>query len=77
LISIGLLGIIGNERILSFTNNRRSCLHVELLGDPEEFISLLKLRWSWFNPNKTLKVFAVSPDSMIQYNTSSAGEYNI
>ena len=70
-----VLGVIGNERILSFINNRRSCLHVELLGDPEEFISLLKLRWCWFNPNKTLKVFAVPSDSIIQYNTSS--EYNI
>ena len=53
------LGVIGNERILSFINNRRSCLHVELLADPEEFISLLKLRWPIFNPKKTLKVFAV------------------
>lgn len=72
-----ILGVIGNERILSFTNNRKSCLHLELLGDPEEFISLLKLRWSWFNPNKTLKVFAVPSDSLIEYNSSSAGEYNI
>ena len=48
-----------NEMMLCFSNKNKSCIHVVLQEDMQEFFDLLKLRWAFFNPNKTLKVFGV------------------
>ena len=53
------------EMMLCFSNNNKSCVHVILQEDLQEFFDLLKLRWAFFNPDKTLKVFGVPEGSLI------------
>ena len=54
-----------NEILLQFNNKKRSCMHMILNEDLQEFYDLLKLRWATFNPNKTLKVFGVPEMSLM------------
>ena len=56
-----------NEILLQFNNKKRSCMHMILNEDLQEFYDLLKLRWATFNPNKTLKVYGVPEISLMQY----------
>jgi len=53
------------EMMLCFSNKNKSCVHVILQEDLQEFFDLLKLRWAFFNPDKTLKVFGVPEGSLI------------
>ena len=66
-----------NEIMLCFNNKQKSCMHMVLQEDLEEFFDLLKLRWINFNPNKTLKVFGVPENTLLQYHTSGSKSYNI
>lgn len=50
-------------------------MHIVLEEEREEFFDLLKLRWALFNPDKTLKVFAVPETSLLPYGPDS--KYNI
>ena len=42
-------------------------MHLILDEDMDIFFALLKLRWVNFNPDKTLKVFGVRDQSLLQY----------
>ena len=56
-----------NEMMLCFNNKGKSNMHIILEEEPGEFFDLLKLRWALFNPDKTLKVFAVPESSLLGY----------
>jgi hypothetical protein len=55
------------EIMLCFDTKKKSCMHMVLLQDWQEFFDYLKLRWAKFNPSKTLKVFGVPEKSLMQY----------
>lgn len=61
--------------MLCFNNKGRSNMHVILEEEMMEFFDLLKLRWALFNPDKTLKVFAVPETQLLPYGADS--KYNI
>ena len=42
-------------------------MHLILEDDMPILFDLLKLRWVNFNPDKTLKVFAVKDGTLLQY----------
>ena len=53
--------------MLIFNNRGKSNMHIILDEELGEFFDLLKLRWALFNPEKTLKVFNVPEESLLQY----------
>lgn len=61
--------------MLVFNNKGRSTMHIILDEELGEFFDLLKLRWALFNPDKTLKVFAVPEASLLSYLPDT--KYNI
>ena len=61
--------------MLVFNNKGRSNMHIILEEELAEFFDLLKLRWALFNPDKTLKVFAVPEAALLPYGADS--KYNI
>ena len=54
-----------NELMLVFNNRGKSNMHIILDEELGEFFDLLKLRWALFNPDKTLKVYAVPEESLM------------
>mmetsp|Transcript_4066 Transcript_4066/g.6087 ORF Transcript_4066/g.6087 Transcript_4066/m.6087 type:complete len:144 (-) Transcript_4066:1288-1719(-) len=70
-------GDTANEIMLCFNNRQKSCMHLVLNEDLDEFFDLLKLRWINFNGNKTLKVFGVPENTLLQYHTAGSKSYNI
>ena len=64
-----------NELMLIFNNKGKSCMQIILDENLSEFFDLLKLRWASFNPQKTLKVFAVPDTSLLPYLPDA--KYNI
>lgn len=61
--------------MLVFNNRGKSNMHIILDEELSEFFDLLKLRWALFNPDKTLKVFCVPEESLLQYLPDN--KYNI
>ena len=61
--------------MLVFNNKGRSNMHIVLDDEQGEFLHFLKLRWANFNPDKTLKVFAVPEKSLLSYMPDN--KYNI
>ena len=55
------------EIMLCFDNDYKSCMHLIIEVDWNEFFDFLKLRWVKFNPEKTLKVFGVQEKSLMSY----------
>ena len=53
--------------MLCFDNDYKSCMHLIIEVDWNEFFDFLKLRWVKFNPEKTLKVFGVQEKSLMSY----------
>jgi serine/threonine protein kinase len=64
-----------NEVMLCFNNRQRSCMHLILAEDLEEFFDLLKLRWININPKKSLKVYGVPEASLVQYHQKATKGY--
>ena len=50
-----------------FNNRGKSNMHIILDEELGEFFDLLKLRWAKYNPDKTLKVYNVPEESLLQY----------
>ena len=43
-------------------------MHLMVDSDVEEFFAFSKMRWTNMNPDKTLKVYGVKDESLLQYN---------
>ena len=66
-LSYVIKSLKSNEILLNFQTKNMSQMHLVLNEDLEEFFDLLKLRWINFNPFKTLKVYGVPEESLLQY----------
>jgi hypothetical protein len=65
LLDYVILSQTSKEVMLVFSNEQKSCMHMILEQDWQEFFTYLKLRWITFNPNKTLRVYGVPEKSLI------------